>query len=70
MPRSGWTKPRSDRRLVDVVSVGLLAKVLSEGVVDEVIASYGRTEQRKRQLTARSMVYFAMGNAVALRWVL
>jgi len=64
MPRAGWVKPESDRRLSDVVSVGLVAKVFPPDVVDEVIAEVGRTEQRRRALPARSVAYFAMGMAL------
>lgn len=64
MPRSGWRKPESDRRLPDLVSVGLLMKVFPAEVVDLVIAECGRTEQRRRSLPARSMAYFAMGMAL------
>lgn len=54
----------SDRRLADVVSVGVLAKVFTAEIIDEVIAECGRTEQRRRSLPARSMAYFAMGMAL------
>lgn len=64
MPRTGWRKPESDRRLPDLVSVGLLMKVFPAPVVDEVIAECGRTELRRRSLPARSMAYFAMGMAL------
>lgn len=64
MPRAGWVKPESDRRLGDVVSVGLLENVFLPGVVDEVIAGCGRTEQRRRSLPARTVAYFAMGMAL------
>jgi len=64
MPRSGWRKPESDRRLPDLVSVGLLMKIFPAEVVDAVIAECGRTEQRRRSLPARSMAYFAMGMAL------
>lgn len=64
MPRAGWKKPESDLRLPDMVSVGLLMKVFPPRVVDEVVAECGRTEQRRRSLPARSMVYFAMGMAL------
>lgn len=47
-----------------MVSVGLLTKVFPPGVVDEVIAACGRTEQRRRSLPARSVAYFAMGMAL------
>ena len=64
MPRSGWKKPESDRRLSDLVSIGVLMRVFDPGVVDAVIAECGRTEQRVRALPARSMAYFAMGMAL------
>lgn len=64
MPRPGWRKPESDRRLSDAVSVGVLTKVFPPEVVDEVIATCGRTEQRRRSLPARSVAYFAMGMAL------
>ena len=48
MPRAGWMKPESDRRLSDLVSVGVLTRVFPPGLVDEVIAEAGRTEQRHR----------------------
>ncbi|MCA1781864.1 MAG: IS4 family transposase [Dermatophilaceae bacterium] len=64
MPRSGWRKSESDRRLSDLVSVGLLTKVFPPQVVDEVIAACGRREQRRRSLPARSVAYFAMGMAL------
>ena len=61
MPRSGWVKPVSDRRLSDLVSVGVLTRVFPPDLVDEVIAAAGRTEQRHRSLPARVMAYFAIG---------
>jgi hypothetical protein len=44
--------------LPDLVSVGVLMKVFPAEVVDAVVAECGRTEQRRRSLPARSMVYF------------
>jgi hypothetical protein len=57
-------KPESERRLSDLVSVGLLTRVFPPEVVDEVIAEAGRTEQRHRSLPARVMAYFAVGMAL------
>jgi len=54
-------KPVSDRRLSDLVAVGLLTRVFPPALVDEVIAQAGRTEQRSRSLPARVMAYFAIG---------
>lgn len=64
MPRAGWVKPVSDRRLSDLVSVGVLTRVFPADLVDEVIAQSGRTEQRNRSLPARVMSYFAIGMAL------
>lgn len=64
MPRSGWRKPVTDRRLSDLVSVGLLTRVFPPGVVDEVIARAGRTEQRSRVLPARVVAYFTIAMAL------
>jgi len=64
MPRAGWKKPESDRRLSDLVSVGVLTRVFPPDLVDEVIAEVGRTEQRNRSLPARVMAYFSIGMAL------
>ncbi len=64
MPRAGWKKPESDRRLSDLVSVGVLTRVFPPDVVDEVIAAAGRTERRHRSLPARVMAYFCIGMAL------
>ena len=54
----------SDRRLSDLVSVGVLTRTFPPSLVDEVIAEAGRTEQRNRSLPARVMAYFAVGMAL------
>lgn len=64
MPRAGWKKPESDRRLSDLVSVGVLTRVFPPGLVDEVIAEAGRTQRRHRSLPARVMAYFSIGMAL------
>ncbi len=64
MPRAGWVKPESDRRLSDLVSVGVLTRVFPPDLVDEVVAAAGRTEQRHRSLPARVMAYFSIGMAL------
>jgi hypothetical protein len=57
-------KPTSDRRLSDLIAVGLLTRVFPPGIVDEVIAAAGRTEQRHRALPARVVAYFAIAMAL------
>src|SRR5680860_1132026 len=64
MPRAGWVKPKTESRLSDFVSVGLLVKVFPSGLVDEVVAAAGRKEQRVRSLPARVVVYFVVGLAL------
>ena len=64
MPRAGWRKPESERRLSDLVSVGVLTRTFPPALVDEVIAEVGRTQQRHRSLPARVMAYFAIGMAL------
>ena len=46
------------------MSVGVLTRVFPPGLVDEVIAQAGRTEQRHRSLPARVMAYFSIGMAL------
>lgn len=64
MPRPGWTKPDTDRRLTDAVSVGLLTRVFPRPLIDDIIEATGAREQRSRQLPAWTMVYFAIGMAL------
>src|SRR5665811_1289310 len=64
MPRSGWRKSESDRRLSDLVSVGLVTRVFPADVVDRVIADAGRTQLRNRSLPARVVAYFSIGMAL------
>ncbi len=64
MPRAGWKKPETGRRLSDLVSVGVLTRVFPPELVDEVIAEVGRTERRHRVLPARVMAYFSIGMAL------
>lgn len=64
MPRAGWKKPETERRLSDLVSVGVLTRVFPPELVDEVVAQVGRTEQRHRSLPARVMAYFSIGMAL------
>jgi hypothetical protein len=54
----------SDRRLSDLVSVGVLTRTFPPSLVDEVVAGCGRTEQRNRSLPARAMAYFSIGMAL------
>jgi hypothetical protein len=64
MPRSGWRKPVSDRRLSELASVGVLARVFPPDAVDRAVASVGRKEARHRELPARVMAYFAVAMAL------
>ena len=57
-------KPKTESRLSDFVSVGVLVKVFPPGLVDEVVAETGRKERRVRSLPARVVVYFVVGLAL------
>jgi Insertion element 4 transposase N-terminal/Transposase DDE domain len=59
---SEQSKPRQ-LRLTDRVSIGVLTRVIDRDIVDEILASTGKREQRVRRLPAHVVVYFviAMG---------
>ncbi|MGQ0433450.1 MAG: IS4 family transposase [Microthrixaceae bacterium] len=61
MPRAGWVKPRTDQRLSDHISIGVLTRVFPAEVVDRVVAEAGRSERRRRLLPARVVVYYVLG---------
>lgn len=46
------------------MSVGVLTRTFPPALVDEVVASCQRTEQRNRSLPARAMAYFSIGMAL------
>jgi len=48
----------------DIAGLGLLIRTYPAEVVDTAIASCGRTEQRRRLLSARLMVYFVLAMAL------
>ena len=58
MPRPGQIK--SDERLSDRIAIGVLTKTFPPELIDEVLAATGRSEQRKRLLPARVVVYFVL----------
>jgi Insertion element 4 transposase N-terminal/Transposase DDE domain len=60
MPRAGQTKPRVVPRLSDRIAIGVLTRTFPPGLVDRVIASTGRAEQRQRLLPARVVVYYTL----------
>lgn len=50
--------------VADVAGIGLLIHTYPADAVDSAVASCGRTEQRKRLLSARLMVYFVLAMAL------
>src|SRR5665811_338753 len=60
MPRVGQLKPLNDERFTDRIAVGVLTSTFPPGLVDEVLESTGRMEQRHRLLPARVVVYFVL----------
>ncbi len=53
MPRVGWRRPETGCRFSGLLSVGVLRRVFPPGLVDEVIAAAGKTEQCHRSVPAR-----------------
>jgi Insertion element 4 transposase N-terminal len=47
-------------RLTDRIGIGVLTRVVSRDLVDEVLAQTGRVERRRRLLPARVVVYYVM----------
>lgn len=64
MPRTGWTKPDTDDRLSDYVSLGVLTRVFPPGAVDDAIDATHAREQRQRLLPARVVVYYVIALAI------
>jgi hypothetical protein len=50
-------------KLTDHVSVGVLTRIVSRSVVDEVLAETGRVQKRTRSLPAHVVVYFVLALA-------
>lgn len=50
--------------LADAIGIGTLTRLVPRELVDEVILSAGRKEQRKNKLPARVVVYFVMALAL------
>ena len=51
-------------RLTDKIGVGVLTRLVPRELVDEIVGRLGRSEQRKRLLPARVVVYFVMALAL------
>lgn len=47
-------------KLTDVIGIGVLTRLVSRDLVDEVLAETGRQEKRSRLLPARVVVYYVM----------
>uniref|UniRef100_A0AAU2JRZ1 Transposase domain-containing protein n=1 Tax=Streptomyces sp. NBC_00049 TaxID=2903617 RepID=A0AAU2JRZ1_9ACTN len=52
--------PRQNERLADGIAAALLTWAFPPSLVDDVVAAAGRTEQRSRTLSARTMVYYVL----------
>ena len=54
----------SSSSLTDAIGIGTLTRLVTRELVDEVVASEGRTEIRENKLPARVIVYFVMTMAL------
>jgi len=64
VPRAGQVKPPAPERLGDRVAIGALTATFPPELVDQVLAQTGRTEQRRRLLPARMVVYYLLALAL------
>jgi Insertion element 4 transposase N-terminal len=64
MPPEGQLKPPAPQRLGDRVAIGALTATFPPELVDRVLAQTGRTEQRRRLLPARMVVYYLLALAL------
>ena len=64
MTDAGGTSSSASPSLTDAIGIGTLTRIVPRELVDEVVLSLGRGEQRKNKLPARVMVYFVMALAL------
>jgi hypothetical protein len=64
MPRAGQVKPPVKERLSDRIAIGVLTSAYPPGLVDQVVAETGRTQQRQRLLPARGVVWLVLAMAL------
>jgi hypothetical protein len=64
MPETVTSSSGTLSSLTDAIGIGTLTRLVPRELVDEVVASEGRTEIRKNKLPARVMVYFVMAMAL------
>lgn len=55
---------KTDVRLTDRISIGLLSRVFTADLIDEVVGACGRQERRSRLLPARVVVYYTLALAL------
>ncbi len=60
MPRVGQVKVLDGERLTDRIAIGVLTSMFPPTLIDEVLQTAGRVEQRHRLLPARVVVYFTL----------
>jgi Insertion element 4 transposase N-terminal/Transposase DDE domain len=64
MPRAGQVKPAVVERLSDRIAIGVLTSTYPPELVDRVVAESGRTQQRRRLLPARVVVWLVLAMAL------
>lgn len=60
MPRAGQVRVGEGERLTDRVALGVLTATFTRALVDEVIETTGRREQRNRMLPSHLVVYYVL----------
>ncbi|WP_308464517.1 hypothetical protein [Ferrimicrobium sp.] len=52
MPRPGWRKQPEDSRLTDHLSIGVLTCTFSRELIDSILSSTGKVQQRVKSNSA------------------
>ncbi len=63
MPRPGWRKQPDDSRLTDHISIGVLTRTFPKGLLDEILRSNNKVQQRTRLMPARVVMYYVIAMA-------
>ena len=64
MPRPGWRKQPDDSRLTDHIAIGVLTRTFPKELVDEILRSTNKVQQRTRLMPARVVMYYVIAMAM------
>gem|GEM_PF-5970776 len=59
MPRPGWKKQPEGSRLTDHLSIGVLTRTFGEDLIDSILTTTDKVQQRIELLPSRVMLYYS-----------